>query len=101
MNEINFVQLVDFITWFRTINGVQREPILYHYYASDPTSIKNVYYLKPIFGYHYLVHFNCRGEKSAIKSKFKRNRMLYNKDNFIKLLNRVDWLIQRDTVQGC
>jgi hypothetical protein len=27
--------------------------------------------------------------------------MLYNKDNFIKLLNRVDWLIQRDTVQGC
>ena len=36
------IQLVDFPTWSRTINGTERTSILDHIYVEDPTIVSNL-----------------------------------------------------------
>jgi endonuclease/exonuclease/phosphatase family metal-dependent hydrolase len=57
--ELNLVQMVNFSTWSRIINGVKRMSILDHIYTSDPTAISNLYSENPIFGDHVVLIFNC------------------------------------------
>ncbi len=64
------VQLVDFTTWSRHVNGVVRESTLDHVYASDPTLLTNLSDLKPIFGNHCMVHFKYTAGRSVVKTTF-------------------------------
>ena len=51
----NLVQLVQFKTWSRTINGVRKESTLDHIYTDDATLVTEVTFKVPTFGNHNLV----------------------------------------------
>ena len=53
--EKNLLQVVDFNTWSRTINGIKKESLLDHVYLNNIEALRAVYYDTPIFGDHLLV----------------------------------------------
>ena len=67
LSEVNNMQLVDFTTWSRTVNGTLRESILDHVYVSDPTTVYDLSSLKPPFGDHRMVYFNFVDGKTVNK----------------------------------
>jgi hypothetical protein len=101
LGELNNMQLVDFPTWSRSVNGILRESILDHVYVSDPTSVLNLSSLKPHFGDHRMVYFDVFNGKTEIKSQIKRNWMHYTKESLLHSLSQEDWNLQSDNVQGC
>ena len=48
--EHNLSQVINFCTWSRTINGVEKESLLGHVYVNKLASVKNVYFVEPTFG---------------------------------------------------
>ena len=38
----HLIQLVDFTTWSRTINGIRKESLLDHVYTDDIANVKNI-----------------------------------------------------------
>jgi exonuclease III len=83
IEQTNMVQLVDFTTWSRKVNGVVRESVLDHVYASDPTLLTNLSSLRPVFGDHCLVHFKYTAGRPLVKTTIKRNWMHYDKEQLI------------------
>ena len=53
--ESNLIQIVDFNTWSRTINGIKKESLLDHIYLNNVETLLAVYFDTPIFGDHVLV----------------------------------------------
>jgi hypothetical protein len=53
-NDKDFMQVINFPTWSRTINGVLKESVLYHIYTPDPTSKGDLYSVAPCFGGHFM-----------------------------------------------
>ena len=53
--EKNLVQLVNFETWTRTINGIRKESTLDHIYTDDPSLVNQLTFKIPTFGDHYLI----------------------------------------------
>ena len=51
----NLVQLVNFATWTRTINGVRKESTFDHVYTDNDTLVNEVTFKVPTFGAHKLV----------------------------------------------
>jgi hypothetical protein len=102
LERINMVQLVDFPTWSRQVNGVARVLLaLDHVYASDPTLLTNLSGIKPIFGDHCMVQFKYAAGRPVVKTTIKRNWMRYEKELLLEELREVDWNIASDGVQGC
>ena len=54
-SEMKLLQVVDFNTWSRSINGIKKESLLDHIYLNNPESLCSVYFDTPIFGDHVLV----------------------------------------------
>ena len=79
------IQVVDFNTWSRIINGNRKESMLDHVYLNNFDIFDSVYFENPVFGDHVLVilklatkkapHINC--------SALKRNWFNYS----VSLLN--------------
>ena len=75
--------------------------ILDHIYVKDPTVIKNIKALTPIFGDHQLIIFNVESQKPCINAlNKKRDWRFYSKELLNESLKTVDWNINIDTVQG-
>ena len=74
INENNLVQLVNFETWTRTLNGIRKESTLDHIYTGDATLDNEVTFKIPTFGDHYLIiaQLNISTTKS-MASHCKRN----------------------------
>ena len=53
--ECNLLQVVDFNTWSRTINGIKKESLLDHAYIDNLETFDSIYHENPIFGDHLLV----------------------------------------------
>ena len=53
--KFNFNQIVDFSTWSRTINNIQKESILDHVYTNDFLILEKCHFLTPNFGDHLIV----------------------------------------------
>ena len=53
--ESNLLQVVEFNTWSRTINGIKKESLLYHVYINNLQIFDSIYHDTPIFGDHLLV----------------------------------------------
>ena len=53
--ESYLLQVVDFNTWSRTINGAKKESLLDHIYLNNLSTFDSVYYDIPAFGDHLLV----------------------------------------------
>ena len=63
LSVFNLVQVVDFVTWSRLVGVTLRSSTLDHIYIKDPTVLKDLNYIKPIFGDHSLIMFNVNGAK--------------------------------------
>ena len=59
------VQLVDFWTWSRLVNGVWRESILDHVYTKDATLIANLRSINTLIGDHKMVIFKLNEKKAT------------------------------------
>ena len=62
--ENKLLQIVNFFTWSRNINGVREESLLDHVYVNNHATIANVKFETPTFGDHVLiiVNVNLRAE---------------------------------------
>ena len=99
-SNLNLVQMVEFPTWSRSVNGTHRESILDHIYTANPTSFSNLYSKTPIFGDHVMLMFSygCKNYKNL--TTFKRSWIKYSKESLCNLLQQEDWSVDDDTVQG-
>ena len=52
--EKNLIQIIDFDTWSRVINGTKKESLIDHIYVNDINSVSNVKFEVPTFGDHVL-----------------------------------------------
>ena len=72
-NELNLIQVVDFNTWSRTINGTKKESLLDHVYLNRVEMIDAVYFDTPLFGDHVLVILDLLiGTTDQVKSTTKK-----------------------------
>ena len=95
----NFVQLVNFPTWSRIVKDVIRESTIDHVYTSKPTSINELYSIKPFFGDHLLVVIGVATAKPKVQTTFRRSWRNYSKTAPVQSLSEVDWNVVADTVQ--
>ena len=77
--ESDLIQVVDFNTWSRTINGNKKESLLDHIYVNDILSVNSVYSDTPILGDHLLVMVKLylNATESNNKSSLTRNWSKY------------------------
>ena len=54
----NLVQLVNFVTWSRSVNAVIKESTLDHIYTDNVSLVNEVTFKDPTFGDHRLIIFN-------------------------------------------
>jgi hypothetical protein len=75
MCEFSYTQIVSFLTWSRTVNGILRESILNYTYLSDPTITTELYIIKPVFGDHLLLACGIETGKAKEVAKFRRTHL--------------------------
>ena len=63
----NLAQVVNFVTWYILVGVTIRSSTLDHIYIKDPTLLKNVSSLKPLFGDHSMIMLNVSGVKTKPK----------------------------------
>ena len=97
----NLVQLVNFPTWSRCVNGTLRESLLDHVYASSPTCISNLSSLVPYFGDHVLIYLKYDEAKPEPKKSFKRSWQQYSQSKLVSMMSLLNWEIESDSVQDC
>ena len=99
--DFNVLQLIDFVTWTRLINNVNKSSILDHLYVTDATVVKNINSCKPYFGDHLLIFFDvCTDNQKPVES-YKRDWRNYSKLALCQALDSVEWDVCADGVQDC
>ena len=74
----DLIQVVNFTTWCRIINGTKKESTLDHVYASNLNIISNVNFVTPTFGDHVLVMINVTTKPlETSKTEIRRNWLNY------------------------
>ena len=63
---LGLVQLVNFPTWSRLVNGSLRSSVLDHVYCNDATLVDHII-IRTLVGDHNLVHFNIKDEQGTPK----------------------------------
>ena len=53
--ENHLIQIDNFNTWSRNLNGVRKESLLDHVYVNNSATVNNVSFINPTFGDHMLV----------------------------------------------
>ena len=100
LSDLNIVQMVEFPTWSRAVNGTHRESILDHIYTPNPASVSNLHSITPLFGDHLMLLFSYGYKNYKSSSTFKRSWIKYSKESLCNLLQLEDWSFDDDTVQG-
>jgi hypothetical protein len=54
-SELNLTQMVNFPTWSRFVNNIERSSIIDHIYCMNPLTLENLNSTKPVFGDHLLI----------------------------------------------
>ena len=90
-NELNLIQVVDFNTWSRTINGTKKESLLDHVYLNRVEMLDAVYFDTPLFGDHVLVILDLLiGTTDQVKSTTKkRDWRKYTSSNITNTLSNM------------
>ena len=97
---LGLIQLINFETWTRFVNGVKRSSIIDHIYANDPFVINNIQKIETEIGDHCLITCQLETTKTPLKIVMKRDWRMYNKDILIeKLLRNHDTTLQPNNVQ--
>ena len=58
---LGLIQLINFETWSRFVNGVKRSSIIDHLYTTNPFDISNLTQISTDIGDHYLITFTING----------------------------------------
>ena len=63
--ENYLIQMVNFNTWSRNVNGIRKESLLDHVYVNNSATVNNVKFTTPTFGDHVLimVEINVKTER--------------------------------------
>ena len=99
LSMCNLVQIVNFVTWSRLVGVTLKSSTLDHIYIKDPTLLKNISSIKPIFGDHLLIMFTVNGLKRKSGPVKMRDWRRYSKDLLNLELSKLDWNIGVDDVQ--
>ena len=107
-NELNFafdplglIQLVDFNTWRRLVNGSWRNSILDHVYTDDITNVSNLEPIDTVIGDHSLIIMNLENEgKLDPVISYPRDWSKYSKEKLLNKLNEVEMEWQFEDVQS-
>ena len=94
------IQIVDFPTWSRTVNGILRESVIDHIYVQDPSAISELKGTKLIFGDHQMITFNINSDSTKDVYQIRRSWLNYSKGMLCDMLSNEDWSEMSDTVQG-
>ena len=99
-SELNLTQMVNFPTWSRFVNNVERSSTIDHIYCTNPLTLENLNSTKPVFGDHLVIKGEIRFCKVPETTYLKRSWVKYSKEELCKRLSSMDWNITDDTVQG-
>jgi hypothetical protein len=99
-SELGLIQLVEFDTWSRTVENTKRSSLLDHIYTDDPTRIKSIYPITPIFGDHLMVVSSVIGSKGNLVNILRRDWRKYSPNLLCEMLRKEDWNIGVSDVQG-
>ena len=100
-DPMGLVQMVEFETWKRLINGTWRTSTIDHVYTNDATVIKNLKPVETIIGDHVLVTMNLKNEKKEEQElSYRRDWSKYSKEKLIEHLSSQDLTLEIDDVQS-
>ena len=99
LGEFNLIQIIEFPTWSRIVNGVLRESTLDHVYLTVPSVCSSVESLKPCFGDHVLITITINAARNLPEITQRRDWRRYSKDNLVELLSNINWYEDINTVQ--
>ena len=97
--DFDLLQIVNFNTWSRLVNGTLKSSILDHVYTSDVTNISNLNFHTPNFGDHFIVTFDIIMNKNPPITSIQRDWRQYSKNKLCDMLSILDWNINVDDVQ--
>ena len=86
-DRMNLLQLVDFPTWSRYINNIQKTSILDHVYVNNLSIVNNCGSITPTFGDHLLIILELTLVRPTIKNITRRNWRNYSKQILVNALN--------------
>ena len=66
--QMGFIQVVNFTTWSRMVNGEWRESVIDHIYSNDATTITNLKSNQTMIGHHVLIIMTLN-ERKVLKCK--------------------------------
>ena len=93
------IQLVDFPTWQRCINGQFKSSTIDHVYCNDSTLISNLHSVSPFIGDHLIITF-CINEKLKLtEPSWRRNWKNYNTEALNDKLAQETWTFEADSLQ--
>ncbi len=94
-----FIQMVEFETWTRLVNGTWRSSILDHIYTQDATIVKDICPLEVITGDHKVIVFILEGIINKPTTTYRRDWRLYTKEGLLNELRKQNWDEEITTVQ--
>ena len=83
MLACNLIQIVNFITWSRIVNGVQRESILDHVYTTDIMNIPKLHSITPVIGDHKMLIIYVNRSQANPSMQIKRIWRHHRADNLV------------------
>ena len=86
-DRMNLLQLVDFPTWSRYINNIQKTSILDHVYVNNLSIVNHCGSITPTFGDHLLIILELTLVRPTIKNIAHRNWRNYSKQILVNALN--------------
>ena len=97
VTDNNLIQLIDFPTWSRTINGIRKESILDHVYVNNCSLVNNLTSIEPTFGDHLLIVIELNLHlDDYLQSYVRRDWKNYSKTSLIQQLK-----IKNYEADGC
>ena len=97
---LGLIQLINFETWSRFVNGVKRSSIIDHLYTTNPFDISNLTQISTDIGDHYLITFTLNGTVTPPKPILKRDWRSYNVETLLcNLSNNYDPSFKPNDVQ--
>ena len=100
LSSSNLVQMIDFETWSRLIGNELKASILDHVYIRDPTLIKDIKSITPVFGDHRLIMIDIDEVKPKPIVVYRRDWRHYSKNVLNDELNMITWSTEIGDVQG-
>ena len=98
---LGLIQLINFDTWTRFVNGSKRSSIIDHIYTNNPFAINNIGNVETEIGDHLLIICKVTGSKNPPKITLRRDWRTYKKELLLeKLTPNIDPTIRPNNVQS-